>query len=165
MSFINFSHQQVSILFLLCADDRSKYQRLLQQLVVLASDKTKETDLLRPWAKERTDWKPILLESLCVIQAKRVIHKLGVDNSELEITFVPQNVYTSSHIHPIVKLLYYVCEQLTVEQTRKLITSIQNKYPSVRNFLYTDNGEHLEIYLLNWLWENVISIGQTKYEK
>lgn len=156
------SHQQVSILFLLSADDRSKYKNVLQQLIVLTSDKLKETDLLRTWAKDTADWRNVLLETLCLIQAKNVISKLGLNGLELEQRFIPRNHYTTSHIHLNVKLLYYMCEQLTVQQTKSLIDYMQNKYPSVRNFLYSDNGEHLEIYLMNWLWENVIDIGQTK---
>lgn len=148
-------------MFLLCANDRNQYKIILQQLLVLSFDKSKETDLLRTWAKDIADWKNILLEALCLIQAKCIIHKLGLDYSELQQRFLPSNHYTASHIHVIVKVLYYVCEQLTVRQSKKLIDYMQQKYPSVRNFIYSDNGEYLEIYLMNWLWENVIDIGQT----
>lgn len=155
------SYQQVSLMFLLCANDRNQYKIILQQLLVLSFDNAKETDLLRTWAKDIADWKNILFEALCLIQAKFVIHKLGLDYSELQQRFLPSNHYTASHIHLIVKVLYYVCEQLNIRQSKKLIDYIQQKYPSVRNFIYSDNGEYLEIYLMNWLWENVIDIGQT----
>lgn len=169
MNTINFSvmtcslclYQQVSLLFLLCANDRNQYKIILQQLLVLSFDKSKETDLLRTWAKDTADWKNVLLEAICLIQAKCIVHKLGLDYSELQQRFLPTNLYTASHIHVILKVLYHVCEQLTVRQSKKLIDSMQAKYPSIRNFIYSDNGECLEIYFMNWLWENVIDIGQT----
>lgn len=151
----------MSLLFLLCANDRDQYKVLLQQLLVLSFDKTKKTDFLKTWAKNKNEWKNMLVEALCLIQAKFVIHQLGLDCSELQQRFLPFNHYTTSHINLIVKLLYYVCEQLTIKQSKILIDYMQNKFPSIRNFIYSDNGEYLEIYLLNWLWENVIHIGKT----
>lgn len=132
---------------------------------MLSFEKSKQTDFLRTWARETTDWKNILLEAFCLIQAKHIIHQLGLEYSELNQRFLPHNHYTASHIHLNVKVLYYVCEQLTIGQSKKLIDYMQHKYPSVRNFIYSDNGEHLEIYLMNWLWENVIDIGDNKSSK
>lgn len=148
-------------MFLLCADDRNQYKILLQQLIVLSFDNTKQTDILRTWAKNKADWKNALLEAFCLIQAKCVIHKLGLDHSELLQRFLPSNHYITSHIHLIVKVLYYLCEQLTIVQSKELIDYMEQNYPSIRNFIYSDNGEYLEIYLMNWLWENVIHIGPT----
>lgn len=147
-------------MFLLYADDRSRYKTILQQLNLLSFDQKKETDLLRKWAKDKVHWKNHLLEALCIVQAKRIINNLGLIYSELEQRFLPANHYTSSHIHLIVKLLYFISEQLTVQQCKQLIDYMLQKYPSVRNFIYSDNGEHLEIYLMNWLLEGVIDIGQ-----
>lgn len=154
------SYQQVSLMFLLCADDRSQYKTILPQLIVLSSDQNKESDLLRTWAKSKVHWKNHLLEALCIVQAKRIIHNLGLTWVELEQRFLPANRYTSSHIHLIAKLLYFVCEQLTIQQCKELIDFMTRKYQSVRKFMYADNGEHLEIYLMNFLWENIIDIGQ-----
>lgn len=152
----------MSLLFLLCADDRTQYKIVLQQLIVLSFDQEKETDLLRTWAKGcKVQWKNHLLEALCLIQAKRVIRKLGLDYDELEQRFLPANHYTASHIHLIVKLLYFVCDELTIQQCKMLVNYMTQKYASIRNFIYSDNGDHLEIYLMHWLWENVIDIGQT----
>lgn len=158
------SYQQVSLMFLLCADDRRQYKIILQQLIVLSFDQTKETDLLRTWAKAKVHWKNHLLEALCIIQAKSIIRKLGLIYTDLEQHFLPANHYTSSHIHLIVKVLYFVGEQLTIRQCKKLIDFMTQKYPSIRNFEYSDNGEHLEIHLMNWLWENIIDIGQIDNE-
>lgn len=152
-------------MFLLSADDRDQYKILLQRLIVLSFDTEKETDLLRTWANGNVhDWKNHLLEALCLMQAKRVIHRLGLDFSELQERYLPDNHYTASHVHVIVKLLYFVCEQLTIKHSKSLIDHMTRKYPSIRNFIYSDGGEHLEIYLMHWLWEDVIDIGQSEHK-
>lgn len=155
-------YQQVSLMFLLYADNRSEYKAILQKLLVLSVDQAKQTDLLRPWAKNTAEWKNILLEALCLMQANVIIHKLGLDCTELEQRFLPSNHYTSSYIHLIVKLLYFICEQLTTVQCKKLVNFMTNKYRSVRNILYSDKGEHLEIYLFHWLLEDVIDVGKSE---
>lgn len=160
ISYMYVSYQQVSLMFLLCADDRRKYQTILQQLIVLSFDQTKDTDLLRTWSKCNIDWKNHLLEALCIIQAKCIIRKLGLIYRDLEQRYLPENHHISSYIHLIVKLLYFISEQLTTKQCHQLVEYMKHKYPIVRNFIYSDNGEHLEIYLINWLWENIIDIGQ-----
>ncbi|XP_031621355.1 caspase-8 [Contarinia nasturtii] len=155
------SYEKVSLIFLLLnAADRNEYRYFLQQL--LSIDKEKPTDLLRTWAKDKIDWKIHILEALCLIQAKYVIHKLGLDYVELCERFLPLNYYTTTHVHLIVKLLYYVCEQLTIRESRKLIDYMQKKYPSVRNVNYSDNGDYIELYFMHWILEkNVIDVGQT----
>lgn len=146
------------MVFLLYTDDRNQYKQFLDQLISI--DKEKDTDLLRAWAKNKAEWKHFILEALCLIQAKLAIHKLGLDYSELSERFLPLNYYTTTHVHPIIKLLYYVCEQLTIRESKKLIDYMQQKYPSVRNFNYSDNGDYLEIYFMNWILEkNVIDVG------
>lgn len=156
-----YLHQQVSLMFLLCADDRSQYKIVLQQLIVLSFDHDKETNLLRVWATGKVHWKNILLEALCLMQAKRIVHRLGLNFTDLEQQYLPKNHYTASYVHVIVKLLYFVCEQLTVAECKSLVECMTKKYASIRNFIYSDDGEHLEIYLMHWLWENVIDIGQS----
>lgn len=74
-------------MFLLCADDRNQYKIILQQLVVQSFDKTKETDLLRTWAKVKSDWKNILLECLSITQCNKDFEFTSVFFG-LEPTFV-----------------------------------------------------------------------------
>lgn len=160
-----FPYQQVSLMFLLCADDRSQYKIILQQLIVLSFDHDKRTDFLRTWARVKVDdWKNHLLEALCLMQAKRLIHRLGLDFFELKQRFLPENHYAASYIHVIVKLLYFVCEQLTITECKSLIEYMAQNYPNVRNFIYSDGGQHLEFFLMHWLWQNVIDIGQSDNE-
>lgn len=164
-----YSYQQVSLMFLLCADNRSQYKIILQQLIVLSFDHEKETDLLRAWANEQQhkgqQWKNNLLEVLCLMQAKRIVYRLGLDFTELQQRFLPENHYTASHTHVIVKLLYFICEQLTITQCKSLIEYMTQTNSSIRNFIYSDGGEHLEIYFMHWLWENVIDLGQSDNNK
>lgn len=150
-------------MFLLCADDRSQYKIILQQLNFLSFDQDKETDLLRTWAAEYkgNNWKNHLLEVLCLIQAKRIIYRLGLDFTELQQRFLPENHYTASHVHVIVKLLYFVCEQLTATECKSLVEHMTQTHQSIRNVIYSVDGEYLEIYLMHWLWASVIDIGHS----
>lgn len=150
-------------MFLLCAADRNQDKLILQQLLVLSFDQSKPTAYLTTWAKSEKNWKNILLEALCLIQAKRILHELGLNYEELEQRYFPSHQYDSINIHRIVKLLYYICEEMTVKECKHLIEHMMKKFPSIRNFMYSDNGEHLEMYLMHWLWEGVIDIGTNEY--
>lgn len=149
-------------MFLLYASDRSQSQIMLQQLVVLAHDTTQQKDFLKIFAKEELNWKPILLEALCIVQAKRVVRKLGLDYSELEQRYLPTNPWHPLNIHQIVRLLYHICEELTVDESRKLISFMTEKYSKLKSFVFNDNGEHLEMYMMHWLSEGVINVGSNE---
>lgn len=155
---------QVSMLFLLCAEDHVRSKIVQQQLFVASHTPTEPTTFLHSWAceiqKTNDKWREILLEALCIIQAKAVIKKLGLNYDELEQRFLPRNPYNALFIHHIVKLLYLVSEQLTVTEAKLLIDQITLKYASVRDFKYRDNGARLEVYLMYWLGVDVLSIGR-----
>lgn len=154
---------QVSLLFLLIADDNVRAKLLLQQLIVASFSKEKSTAFIQIWALENEKgeikWRDKLLEGLCIIQAKRVIAKLGLSYYDLEPRFMPRNVNSSLFIHPIVKLLYFVCENLTVNESKSMINDISLNYANVNNFNYSDDGEYLEMYFLYWIWQRVVSVG------
>lgn len=155
---------KVSLMFLLYGGDRVQSKVLLQQLIVKSFDPTRKTAFLKSWAinNETVDnhkWRDTLLEALCIIQAKYVIRRLGLDYDDLQQRFLPSNLQSALFIHPIVKLLYHVCERLTIDQARSLIEHMLQKYPSIQDFNYRDGGEYLEIYMMFWILEDVISIG------
>lgn len=155
-------------MFMLCADDHVRSKIVQQQIFVASHTPHESTKILHSWAcemqKAGTEWRDILLEGLCIIQAKTTIGKLGLNYDDLEQRFLPLNPHNSLFIHPIVKLLYLVCEQLTVTEAKQLIDRITSKYASVRDFKYRDNGERLEIYLMYWLGVDVLSIGRRPIE-
>lgn len=135
-----------------------------QQLFVASFTQHEPTVFLHSWASEiqktNSKWRDILLEALCIIQAKAIIRKLGLNYNDLEQRFLPLNPYNTVFVHPIVKLLYFVSEQLTVLESRQLIDRTVSKFKICENFKYTDNGERLEIYFMYWLTEDVLSIGR-----
>lgn len=153
----------MSLLFLLIADDKVRSKILLQQLIVASFSKEQSTLFLRTWAKEESsrdsDWRDKLLEGLCIIQAKRVIAKLGISFYDLDQRFLPSNAQSSLFIHPIVKLLYFVCEELSAKECKALVAQVSATYSSVSDFNYSDDGEHLELYLMHWMWQQAIDIG------
>lgn len=152
------------MMFLVCGHDKVRTKVVLQQLLVTSFTPNEPTTFLHSWAceikKTNTNWRDILLESLCIIQAKAVIRKLGLNYIDLEQRFLPQNLSNALFIHPIVKLLYLVSEEFTVNESKQLIDRIATKSGNVQNFIYQDNGERLEIYLMYWLTEDLLNIGR-----
>lgn len=155
---------KVSLLFLLCTDDHVRLKVAQQQLYVASITPHEPTTFLHSWAcdiqKTNVKWRDMLLEALCIIQAKAIIQKLGLNYIDLHQRFLPQNSQSALFVHPIVKVLYLVCEELTVAEAKQLIDHIATKYASVQEFNYRDNGERLEIYMMYWLTDDVLRIGR-----
>lgn len=154
------------MLFLLYAADHICSKVVQQQLYVASFTPNEPTMFLHSWAAEiqktGDNWRDILLEALCIIQAKAIIGKLGLNYIELEQRFLPLNPNSALFIHPIVKLLYFFSEQLTVTEAKQLIDRITTKYASAQDIHYQDNGERLEIFLMYWLGADVLSIGGSR---
>lgn len=152
------------MLFLLCTDDRVRLRVVQQQLYVASITPHEPTTLLHSWAcdirKANDKWRDMLLEALCIIQAKAIIQKLGLNYIDLHERFLPLNSQSALFVHPIVKVLYLVCEELTVAEAKRLIDHIAANYASVQEFNYRDNGERLEIYMMYWLTDDVLRIGR-----
>lgn len=153
----------MSLLFLLIADDNVRAKFLLQQLIVASFSKDQSTTFLHIWSieneKAEIKWRDKFLEGLCIIQAKRIIAKLGLSYYDLEHRFMPRNVNFALFIHPIVKHLYFVCENLTVTEAQLMVNNISANYSNVADFNYNDDGEYLEIYFLHWIWQEILTIG------
>lgn len=141
-------------MFLLCADDHVRSKVLQQQLYVASFTHQEATTFLHSWASEmqkmNSEWRDIFLEAVCIIQAKAIIRKLGLNYIDLEQRFLPRIPNNTHRIHPIVKLLYFVNENLTVAESKELLDRIA----SDQNFDYRENA------LLHWLGEDVLNIGR-----
>lgn len=157
----NIFPSQVSLLFLLCGHEQIRSKVILQQFITGSFNKSTPTNHLTAWANEHPNeaWRATLLEGLCIIQGKCVIRKMELHWNDLEQQYLSANVQLSLFIHPIIKLLYHVCENLTKDEAVKLIKFITTKYPSKTPLNVNDNGELLELYLLHWMWEGIIDIG------
>lgn len=140
------------MVFLLCADDQVRSKVLQQQLYVASFTPQEPTIFLHSWASEmrktNSEWRYIFLEALCIIQAKAIIRKLGLNYIDLEQQFLPRIPNSTLHIHPMLKLLYFVNENLTVAESKELVDRMD------QDFDYRDNA------LLNWLGEDVLNIGR-----
>lgn len=149
-------------MFLLCAADPTQCEFILNELITLSDQQSKQTDYLKIWAKSQTHdkWKNTLLESLCLIQAKRIIFELGLNIDELIGRYLPSNLHVPSNIHGSVKQLYKMCEDMTVIECDALVNYMTKKYPNLEDFKYSDHGEYLELHLMHWISKNVISLGE-----
>lgn len=158
---------QVSLMFLLCADNHVLSDYFQQQLFVASHSPHDETTFLHLWASNlhetNAEWRDKLIEALCIIQAKAIIRKLGLNHTDLEQRFLPRNVDTVRlFIHPIIKLLYLLSDQLAVDQANELIAHVAVNPTGLPNCEHCYNGERLEMHLMYWLSNDILSIGDNR---
>lgn len=160
-SIVLFS--QISLIFLLAADNANHARYFLQELIVLSNCPTNNSEILPKFARECPDnWKNKIAEALCTIQAKQIIRKLGLNAAEMALTYMPHIRDRSIFLHRIVKTLYCaLCEQLSLEQSRLLINHISSMNPDLMELPFkSDGGAYLEVHLLHWICEGVIDVGE-----
>lgn len=158
-------------MFLLHGHDQTMAKIALQDLVVAARAPCAATTFLRKWVTTCTDsWKHKLTEALCVIRASYIIRKLGMDEAELHERFMPHQPDYNVYLHPILKLLYHICEQMDANETRLVIAGIR----AAAVELVAENGgrDHdmnciemhhvFEMHLLHALSEGLLVAGETE---
>uniref|UniRef100_A0A1B0G1D4 Caspase family p20 domain-containing protein n=1 Tax=Glossina morsitans morsitans TaxID=37546 RepID=A0A1B0G1D4_GLOMM len=163
-------YQLVSLGFLLFGQEKTSAEYILQKLIVLSKHPPSGCGqatqnggdiILRLYARSKpNNWREGLVEALTIINAKRVLRKLGFRWEDLHHHYLPQIAELSINIHPMLKALYKICEELTAAQARRLISRIQTD--SRRNgeeYLDFHNPLCLEIFLLDWITRRVIRIG------
>ncbi|XP_017871677.1 PREDICTED: caspase-8 [Drosophila arizonae] len=161
--------QKVSLAFLLFGDQHALATYILQRLLALMRAPPADqlhSDLLRQYAQTNpANWRGHLVEALCIINARQVLRKLGFCWAELHLHYLPHVLELTLHVHPLLKALYNVCEQLTVAQSGRLVLDINDKLARRRT-----SGEHdeplrfydysyLEIFLLDWLTRHHLRLG------
>ncbi|XP_017139082.1 caspase-8 [Drosophila miranda] len=158
---LNFA-QMVSLSFLLYGDEHSTATYILQKLLVLARATASDwshSDILSQYAKSKPQtWRKYLVEALCIIGARQVLRKLGLCWQELRTHYLPHVGEISLHIHPLLKSLYTICEELTLAQRGRMVLDIKEKN-SVGDPLRFYDPEYLEIFLLDWLTRRLIRLG------
>lgn len=124
------------------------------------------SDLLRQYAQTNpANWRSHLVEALCIIGARQVLRKLGFSWTELRLHYLPHVLELTLHVHPLLKALYNVCEQLTVAQSGRLVLDINDKL--ARRCTSGEQDEplrfydysYLEIFLLDWLTRHHLRLG------
>ncbi|CAG4912291.1 unnamed protein product [Colias eurytheme] len=113
----------VSLVFLLYEIPDTALQRLIVYQKVSKDLEYDSMNLLYQWASHaqlRPTWKYEFLESLCICRLYNVIRKLGFDVPTLKQRYQPNNMTFSTHVNPIKKVLYNLCENITSEVMFKL---------------------------------------------
>ncbi|XP_030378594.1 caspase-8 isoform X2 [Scaptodrosophila lebanonensis] len=166
------------------AQKHSNAEYVLQKLLTLARANSisgpqhhQNSDLLRQYAHtNQKNWRAHLIEALTIINARRVLRKLGFQWQELRLHYLPHIHEVTLHVHPLLKALYIVCEQLTLAQSSRLVLSIsdmqtrinaQQQGPesaSANDRLLIYDFAYLEIFLLHWLTRRIIKLGDINAE-
>lgn len=152
----------MSLIFLLYGDNPLNAKIGLQKLLILYQSQDYQTTNIQEWIlkKNVTNWRLTIIEALWTIKAKYVLQKLGLDTTELHDRFLnPSNAEINLHIHPVLKGLYCMCEQLVPSQARQLIDYV-NSMDGRRYQINFMDEKYLEVFLLHWLSELVIEAGE-----
>ncbi|KAH8261969.1 hypothetical protein KR026_008317 [Drosophila bipectinata] len=161
---LNFAQKVISLCFLLYGDEHSSATYILQKLLALAPVAWQPTDLVLQYAKSRPDtWRRHLVEGLCIIGARQVLRRLGLRWSELRLHYLPHIGGLTLHIHPLLKSLYTICEQMTLAQSGRLVLDVGEKVArqqkSSGDPMHFNDPAYLEIYMLDWLTRKSIKLG------
>ncbi|EDW43724.1 caspase-8 isoform X1 [Drosophila sechellia] len=158
---MNFA-QKVGLCFLLYGDDHSDATYILQKLLVMARSDLSQSDLLIKFAKSRPEtWRRHLVEALCIIGARKVLRRLGFCWQELRMHYLPHIAGITLHVHPLLKSLYRMCEELSLAQSGRLFLDVGEKVASQQagDPLRFYDPAYLEIFLLDWLTKRSIKLG------
>lgn len=143
---------QASVVFLLCRDDLD-VEYFLQQLLMVATMQeagTHPTTMILEWTNRH---KPIdsakIVEALCIAQCNHRLLKLGLDLDKLALYYFPKRPEISTHIHPILKLLYLMCERMTVQESSALLTRIRERHSAQLSTVEFRDPRMMEVHLLH----------------
>lgn len=151
---------QVSLIFLLYGDNPLNAKIGLQRLLILYHGQQSQTTDIQKWIISRNDpnWRLTIIEALWTIKAKYVLQRLGLQMDDLHIRFLDY-AEVNLTIHPILKGLYYICEQIEPSEAKQLISYVNSTVCGGYQFNFTDE-KYLEVFLLHWLSELVIEAGE-----
>uniref|UniRef100_A0A1B0D025 Uncharacterized protein n=1 Tax=Phlebotomus papatasi TaxID=29031 RepID=A0A1B0D025_PHLPP len=164
-------HEKVSVCFLLCRENRDIsfiQQELNLEFRVhrgraIGHQRAFDKSIITTWARNDADskWREHLVEALAIVKCNRVLKKLGFDLQDIQETYHPLIDEFFVHVHPILKILFRMCEKMTSLETRKLIQHMRNRYDNCGDF-EVDSEKFMELHLLNWISMRIISIGDEK---
>ncbi|KAH8235644.1 hypothetical protein KR032_004647 [Drosophila birchii] len=157
--------QKVGLCFLLFSDVDADAAFILQKLLAMAGGNQRQpSDLLTQYSKSRPDiWRRQLVEGLCIIGARQVLRKLGFRWADLRLHYLPHIAGITLHVHPLLKSLYRICEDLTMAQSGRLILDVGERVARQQaeagDPLRFYDTSFLEIFLLDWLTRRCIRLG------
>ncbi|XP_052849373.1 caspase-8 [Drosophila gunungcola] len=158
---LNFA-QKVGVCFLLYGDDHSNATYILQKLLPMTRSDFPQSDLLMQYAKSHPEtWRNHLVEALCIIGARQVLRRLGLRWQELRLHYLPHVGGIALHIHPLLKSLYRICEELPLAQSGRLVLDVGEKVARQQagGLLRFYDPTYLEIFLLDWLTRKCLRLG------
>ncbi|XP_031838723.2 caspase-8 Dredd [Nomia melanderi] len=145
--------EKISILFLMIDDYTCGFKDVYY---LLEKYKEYETYILKAFIdNHENNWENKLLEAICIIQNRQVIRKLGLLFDELELLYFPKIRLCARHINPIAKCLYFLCENLTQNDTMLLLQYVKSDFNEYEENL--KDTDCLELHILYWLQEKHIS--------
>lgn len=151
----------MSILFLLYGHSNIDAKYALQRIIIgTNAPPNMPTTYLSEWARRTNpQWKLQLIEALATINAITVLRKLGLHVQEIHERFLPHRPDSSVHLHPVLKCLYHMCEDMTPDEAKRLVNAVQNDIEASMNKFQVENHQFLEVHLLRWLSEDFIIAG------
>lgn len=175
-------YEKVGVLFLLCGDTRTGAQFALERSIVacysssigINTSSSSGSTTLAEWARSACDggttedsassWATKLCEALCIVRCHAILRRFGFDLDALWTHFLPHLPDYQVAVHPLLKWLYHIGEQLRPEQTRRLIDAVlddtnNDRRYRLRPLLSVQPERFLELWLLLWLTETLIAVG------
>ncbi|XP_026461223.1 caspase-8-like [Ctenocephalides felis] len=148
-------YEKVSLLFLLHGHGQpaTGYNNILQ---LINPSNQGPTTFLKQWASNNNNWENVLREALTLIQNFAILDKLGLDYQDECLRFLPRQSDCSVYIHPLIKILYHLCEDSTKEVVKSIVNEMRKVATLVDDFIML---EYFEVNILNWIQKGVIKVG------
>lgn len=152
-------YEKIGLIFLLYGSDPTILNVGLQNLLLHISNPVRKTTFLYEWARNRNtaekEWREMLIEALCIVQAFHVTDKLGLYKQQLEEVYLPYRSDSALCVNKIIKALYMFAESSESSRAKLLIKFVSKRKDGKIAF---DNADYLEVYFLHWIQKNVIRL-------
>lgn len=112
--------------------------------------------MILEWSRRSACWSEKLIESLCIAQCNHILLKLGLNLEKLAVFHFPKRAEITTHVHPVMKLLYLVCEKMTVTESKDLMIRINNLHASQLSTLNEDRP--LEVHFLHCISQKLFCV-------
>ncbi|KAK6641006.1 hypothetical protein RUM44_012705 [Polyplax serrata] len=156
---------KVSIIFLLC---KSSEMGLDMISSMLKEDNVKERNNLffRLLLEEKLftidSWQEKLLEVLAITQNYKSTTYLGYNKDQIKEKYQPKNDFKVFTVSAVRKVLYNLCESLTADETKKLVSMMNNEGCVSIEECDKDCLQYLEYNLLFWSKKGIINLDESR---
>lgn len=151
-------HEKISIIFLLADTNNISLAFDESLLEIKKINENQISNFFVEWVKSCKNWQSKLVEALCIGQVNHIlVNHLRFNKDELNMHFDRKNPAYTAHVHRYFKILYLMLEELTIDETQTIINYISTNLHGKQNV--AKDVEFLEIHLLNWILNGIISLG------